>query len=852
MADNDKRKFDLPWATLLPLVAILAGVVATYKPLVSERPSVASEKTTPVIAAQDVDARLWQDPIGVAQKALLEQQSKKDAAKQGLAESHKVTALAQLLQERVKTFNGNLLLLAVMLDAGPYSEQAESRLRARQAVLEGLSESGFVPVDGEHIGFVTAEWPPQTDNASSLLPAACTSSPAIANALLLPWEECEAIDDPTKVFPRGTKRVVLVWLPGVNFNPYPLRYFAALIDQLAPGEVRDNIDIKLIGPANSTGLQNLVREVKWHLECLSPKLQKVLDGVSIISPRATASDSTLLAVANAPPGYERVNTFIEEEFRWRTHCNLQFVRTIAPDDVVLRELIAELARRDIYMVSQMTPDGRPIPRSLSHVVVLSEWDTPYGRSLSATFAAEASRYGAAKIVERPEKQPPRINAYHYLRGIDGRLPGDSAKDNQREQEQKTEFGPKAVAVEATEGLNQSDYLRRLARQMKEDDARWRREQGSGIRAIGLLGSDIYDKLMILRALRPQFPGVVFFTNNYDAHFERRDDWDYAHNLIIASPFGSALPETYSQQHIAPFRDNNQTSMYVGTLVATTRMEENVANYFSWQPRIFEISRHDAFDLSGPWYLEGKNLAVSEKSWFRDWLSTRGVIWWLVLIAVSVLAMAAWISVSIARRTLPGGGSAIERLKRALVSTTFWLVCGGPLIVFLVALIAQYWGPEEPLAFFSGISIWPTEMVRLIAFMLAIFFMFKASFDLRANARRIEAEFSFAPLPLTPFRRRDLGIGFEDWQMKEPARTSRFSAEEAWHAYLCRNKFWPRFIRIGILFALYCIFALTILRLFPQPRRPRGVRWLFTPTCSSFILQVSVYCFSRFTWLMPFS
>ena len=61
------------------------------------------------------------------------------------------------------------------------------------------------------------------------------------------------------------------------------------------------------------------------------------------------------------------------------------------------------------------------------------------------------------------------------------------------------------------------------------------------------------------------------------------------------------------------------------------------------------------------------------------------------------------------------------------------------------------------------------MVRLIAFMLAIFFMFKASFDLRANARRIEAEFSFAPLRLTPFRWRDLGIGFERWQMKESAR-----------------------------------------------------------------------------------
>src|SRR4029450_9841229 len=103
--------------------------------------------------------------------------------------------------------------------------------------------------------------------------------------------------------------------------------------------------------------------------------------------------------------------------------------------------------------------------------------------------------------------------------------------------------------------------------MKEDTTRWKRKDGLGIRSIGLLGSDIYDKLMILRALRPQFPDAVFFTNNYDAHFERRDDWGDAHNLGIASPFCSTLPEIYLQQHIAPFRDNNQTSTYVGTLVA---------------------------------------------------------------------------------------------------------------------------------------------------------------------------------------------------------------------------------------------------------------------------------------------
>jgi hypothetical protein len=845
MADNDKPKFDLPWGTLLPLLAVLAGVVAQYKPLVSERPSVPSEKTAPVVAAQDVDARLWQDPIGVAQtqKALLDEQIEKGVAKNDSAESHDICALTDLLSQRATTFHGRVLLLAVMLDAGPYSEQAESRLRARQAVLEGLSESGFVPSDGEHIGFVTATWPPPEANAPS---------PPIPRSLLLPWEECEAIDDPDKVCPTGTKRVVVVWLPAVDFILNPLHCLAALIDILAPEDIRDRIDVRLVGPANSTGLQSMVREASWYRltrfdDEASIAMQKALDGIRIISPRATASDLTLLSVADAehlpaPPRNKSVLEMLLEEFTPSgPRDGLHFIRTIAPDDWVLRELIAELARREIYTVAQMTPDRRPIS-PLSHIVILSEWDTPYGRSLSTTFETEASAQSANEITEHPNKW---IHSYHYLRGIDGRLPGDSGKDNQREQEQKTQLGQNTVASEATEGLNQSDYLRRLARQLKDDNARWQREDRSGIRAIGLLGSDIYDKLMILRALRPQFPDAIFFTNNYDAHFERRDDWDDTRNLMIASPFGSALPEIYSQQHIPPFRDNNQTSMYVGTLVATERMDENVANYLSWQPRIFEISRHGAYDLSEPWYLEYTDLSVSKKTWFRDWLFAPGVIWKLVVIALAILAMAAWISLSIARRTLRGGGTAVQRLRRALVSTTFWLVCGVPLIVFSVAMFAQYKDVDivqhklgspaasyyltkldefaavakEPLAFFSGISIWPTEMLRLIAFMLAIFFMFKAGFDLRANAKRIEADFSFNPLPFTRFRWRDLGIGFERWQMKEPARTSRFSAEEAWHAYLCRNKFWPRFIRIGILFALFSIFAFTILHLFPQPPPP---------------------------------
>src|SRR6266496_6352422 len=325
MADNDKPKFDLPWATLLPLVAVLAGVVAQYKPLVSTRPPIAAEKTIPVIAAQDVDARLWQDPISVAekQKASLDAQIEAGTVKQSAAESHDICALAELLRRNASS--ARVLLLMVMIDAGPYSEQGESRLRARPAVLEALSESGFAPLDGEHIGFVADEWPPREE-------AAALGERSVERGLLLPWEECIATRNLARVYPHNTRRLIVLWLPAASFNPYPLSRFANIIERLtgdANGIIRSKIDIKLIGPANSTGLQSMIREVRrWTEPPRSPEAQKTLEGVKrtlecvdIISPLATASDDALLFrptpggggadVRPASPG-KTVQTFLEE------------------------------------------------------------------------------------------------------------------------------------------------------------------------------------------------------------------------------------------------------------------------------------------------------------------------------------------------------------------------------------------------------------------------------------------------------------------------------------------------------------------------------------------------------------
>jgi len=210
---------------------------------------------------------------------------------------------------------------------------------------------------------------------------------------------------------------------------------------------------------------------------------------------------------------------------------------------------------------------------------------------------------------------------------------------------------------------------------------------------------------------------------------------------------------------------------------------------------------------------------------------------------------AWISLTIASPTLKGGGTTPQRLRRVFASTTFCLVCGVPLIVLSVAMFAQYNSADiaqyklgspaesdyltklsviahvaqEPLAFFSGISIWPSEMLRLIALMLAIHFMVKAGIDLRVNERELGERFSLESLPKdTPFCWHHLGLGLEQWRTSRSDKSGtepEFSAQEAWHAYLCRNKFWPRFIRIGVLFTLYLLFSIVILRLFPPPPPP---------------------------------
>ena len=126
----------------------------------------------------------------------------------------------------------------------------------------------------------------------------------------------------------------------------------------------------------------------------------------------------------------------------------------------------------------------------------------------------------------PEKW---IYTFTYLKGLDGILPssekGDEKQNVSSSQNNTSDHDKQAAStdffkveqdsesLERPIGQSQYDYLRRIGAELQEIEKRYRKK-GKRIVAIGLLGADAFDKLLLLRALRPEFPDALFFTTDF--------------------------------------------------------------------------------------------------------------------------------------------------------------------------------------------------------------------------------------------------------------------------------------------------------------------------------------------------
>jgi len=208
--------------------------------------------------------------------------------------------------------------------------------------------------------------------------------------------------------------------------------------------------------------------------------------------------------------------------------------------------------------------------------------------------------------------PTPLAVFKYLRGIDGGITSDAGRDQGPQDGDSREKPSDLASGFEPHGNAQLDYLRRMENELVELHRRQLNRGGKGILAIGVVGSDVYDKLLILRALSQRFPHIWFFTTDLDANYSRPSEIAYTRNLLIASHFGLQLHPSL-QRSVPPFRDSYQTSDFFSMLLAVDDLRAKRAlgatqrwkiwdepwaeNAGALEPLLFEISSDGPYQLT---------------------------------------------------------------------------------------------------------------------------------------------------------------------------------------------------------------------------------------------------------------
>ena len=496
MADDPKTgNFANNSIILAALVSTGALIFNHYAPLNAARPQSREPQVHETASAQDVDARLWQDPFAVAARAV--EKLKPDCAPQsGKANPHCLNPIDQLRNAGSLGQDESPLVVGVTVSGAPYAEDEEARRRLRYAVVSALDVLRFAPDDERHIG---------------LWKLAGTDAPGVA---ALP----AAV--PFELFDQQSteQKILVLWLDEDMATRQPLSKVIRLLDRL------NLAGMQIIGPRSSGTLRDMVNEAMQKANP-GPTLAAAamarpgagpwgrLGQTTFYAYGATVQDSAIM-----PDKSTTIHSFLKSQ-------GITLYRTIATDDVLARALVHELKLRGVEPgKAQRAHPGGGSDNGEQHVALISEWDTFYGQMFPATMQACLVRGDAAQQ-DCPQAAPDQswIHTRTYLRGLDGALPQAAGDDGKKPDAESKATGDKDAKdrldgkpSELAAGQGQYDYLRRLADDLNETNEELQRNAKGSIKAIGVLGGDVFDKLLVLRALRPQFPEAVFFTNDFDA------------------------------------------------------------------------------------------------------------------------------------------------------------------------------------------------------------------------------------------------------------------------------------------------------------------------------------------------
>lgn len=734
---RDAESTWVPIAALVIVATMGVAILLRDGPLESQRPPQGGAVPQTSQGDEGLMARLWQDPLHAIQTdwyQLIDFVNDYDH----LPISRDLPATISSRKHEPLA----LRLLAIMPDT-PYAEDRENRRRQRTAVVSALASQGFVPRDPEHIGYFVMP------RLSTLPACVAPYSPLDRCVALVGFERYDGTRD------QESRSVEVLWLSAQDFTR--MDHFAAL---LAAMRFPYDTPAVLLGPYTSGALRAMAnarrpderrpwKELNDFPLSVAPILCRAVYSASVSSPDRQCRNT------DEEPSEERRPGLVTGDAVETQQSNLQLVSSwaTAPLDLLLdrralrvdhalhaavaeeeltrmlhiRSFRSVVARDDIvlrYIMTELKDRGacRGFPRRLA---ILSEQDTAYGQIFEDIITRTLKDMPECKI---------EVETFPYLRGLDGELPPGLEAMPYRRSRLLQGTAPEESAVwdsgdtgrEHAAGVARLDYARRLATlirqygvgQLDETRGRARFLGRTELVAIGVLGSDLYDKLLILQALRERIPGVVTFTTDLDARLAESDNYAFTRNLLVGSTYGFTIRSRDGGQTTG-FRSSYETGLHRGVVLALERefgtggVSPGGPAIWVPCPRLFEIGRTGAVDITR-YDTECENseshdvhgTAIYSRS--RAHFLARVEEWLMVLAPILLLTVVSF--------RVHFGLTESRGHRKTAHERVMWL--GASSVVGLVVLM---WSSRssEPWTFFEGVSSVPALVLQATAVVYAV-------------------------------------------------------------------------------------------------------------------------------------
>lgn len=787
----------------------IAGVVMVQQPLKSSRPPSMGGELKSHVAEGVVHARLWEDPLEAARRVAKFDGEIKPGVGDGKDDVDRVRAIRQELDDKISLNKEQpITVLFITTEGGSAGESRESRIRDRYAIGSALGIACYVPQHEDQLSYV--EWRDRA-GASRVLPyewyregpRKCSLEKTWAQAVLVLWVSGEITGDhPISTLQRLTE--------SINCQASKIGRHACQTEPdgtvLLDPDRGEHVRFKIVGPRSSSAFRNLLEETTSPVHGREDHLiwANASRRVELYSPWATAMPRLLtqgLSVPAKPPTSTDCvspDDPSREKLCWiLLRAGIELKHSIGSDDQLFGALTQELERRRVKF-------------ERDRVILIAEWDSFYGRVLPVEFTAAVCH----RVAHRSDGENRTIGAEHlarikaacptldeavdlqmrgpigtrglglnvrrhsYLRGLDGEVPGGdkgaATKGNESKPIKSALFETRVL--ERPVGTSQFDYAQRLADRIERDvtvDSQYKNDDDQNpIAAVGILGSDAYDALLILQALRDRFPPAVFFTTDLDSRLVYADEYHWTRNLVIASHYGLELYEQL-QRDVPPFRSSYQTAAYFATLQAVGHVrplntcptgadgqssaiagtplspcgyQANLTADRVWfsaveAPRLYEVGRHGAVDLSVGAIENGYTLHAPRTDLSNGEIQTNGrrpssgVIYGTIGLTCVAGFVLLWTKPKSNRWMIAHPGILVFGALGAFGFAVF-------VDRFLLDIVLLSHDQGEPFYWLEGVSLWPTEILRGFATLLALGFLVKAWRDLKSNLEGMTKQYGF--------------------------------------------------------------------------------------------------------------